>query len=272
MFNVRRVTVALALTALLQGCVESRRYAEIPGAPLIDQEKAELENLGGNEGIVVGVTALAYTPQPGKLDLGPPGSAVAVLIRHDNGTARQLAIGPRQASDLTQEDVRTLSYLRPFAVRLPAGRVSFDTLTWQDHQALGATTYSASSGFQRPTALVSVLARHDGGASFDVRPGQVTYVGRIGYVSNVAPFAETHGKSVCLGVVGDSCVVRELFLDNAPDHDIPIIKQRIPALASRSIAVSPARSGGEMLRRWPRPIQVPAPPGNTFFREAPSRR
>lgn len=259
---VRRLLVALASTALLPGCAGLSQYAEIPGAPLVNQEAAEVTNLNRDEGVAVGLVAVSYTPQPGKLDLGPPASAIAALIRHENGMVRQLPIGPRQRDDLVQEDGRTLTYLRPFAVRLPAGKISFDTLTWRDHRPYGPTTYSASAGFSRPTALVSVLARHDGAASFEVRPGQVTYVGRIGYVSSVAPFAETYGKDVCLGVVEDSCVIRELYLDEASNRDIPFIKQRIPSLAERNINVAPARASGDMPRRWPQPIRVAAPPGN----------
>jgi hypothetical protein len=82
-------------------------------------------------------------------------------------------------------------------------------------------------------------------ATFEVSPGKVRYVGRLGMILHRAPpTAPTYqdcGRPEPVGEKQYWCFTRELFADGAPEADLATIRQRFPKLAELEIEVRPVQ-------------------------------
>jgi hypothetical protein len=84
-------------------------------------------------------------------------------------------------------------------------------------------------------------------ATFEVAPGKVRYVGRLGMILHAArPTGPTYQDCGRIEQVSEKqywCYTRELFADSAPEADLAMIRQRFPKLAEAEIEVRPVRFG-----------------------------
>ena len=193
------------------------------------------------DGVIVGVAVVAQTP-------GTPWEATTVadiyFTYDQGGIAGQLQLTrsrfPPYAGLDVQEAVESglaVSY-RPFALKLKAGHGEFRTLTEKrvglaDRQATRwvPVRYRDDSGNQRTimsmkavTAIetypiVSTAALPP--ASFDVEPGKVVYIGRVGMLLG-------GGR-------------QEAIVGSDPSTDLTMIRERFPRLAGVEILVRPVR-------------------------------
>jgi hypothetical protein len=197
-------------------------------------------------GLLVGVVAVVQTPT------SPAGTYTASYMsmgfRKANGKPSELTLVARNTwgdgEDLLgipMVEDGTPVVLRPFALRLEGGggefvafNISRDrpaqrlTIDWKTHHPTGqrimdARMVDSTESYLDPSPMAP--------ASFDVGPGKVRYVGRIGAVVDGSP-----GGCTPIGFsMTRLCIQGAAFIGWAPDVDLPLIRQRFPNLAGVEI-------------------------------------
>jgi len=80
-------------------------------------------------------------------------------------------------------------------------------------------------------------------ATFDVEPGKVVYIGRVGMLLNIdLPACPPRGSPPAASSHVVQCLVRETFFESQPDADLAMIRQRFPRLAGVAIEVQPLQT------------------------------
>ncbi len=205
-------------------------------------------------GLLVGMAVIAQTPTT------PVGaytaSYMSMSFRQASGRSSELTLMSRNSFDggdelgipVAEDGVSLV--LRPFALRLKGGRgefVAFNigrerkatrlTIDWEIHKPTGQRVMNPRTVETTESYLdASPVAP----ASFDVEPGSVRYIGRIGAVIRGTP-------GDCMGTLGATigfqmmrvCIDGAAFIGYAPDVDLPLIRKRYPHLAGVEIEQSP---------------------------------
>lgn len=194
------------------------------------------------DGVIVGVAVVARTP-------GTPWEATTVadiyLTYDQGGTAGRLQLTRSRFPPYAGLDVKeavesglAVSY-RPFAFKLKAGQGEFRALTEERvGLANGEATkwvpirYKDDSGNQRTiwsmkqtTVTETYPIVNTAGvpsATFDVEPGKVVYIGRIGMLL--------------------SRRAQKAIIGSEPSADLAMIRERFPNLAGVEISVRPVRT------------------------------
>ena len=205
-------------------------------------------------GLIVGVVALARTENipPFAMRL----SGTRLKFRHASGDSGDLLLAPREGMLWKPLDVRTEIEdglpvtLRPFALQLPAGQVDFYQLAADTEESESRTVFRPPRKGEQTSTPTTVTRHYEvitaadvPIATVEVAPGSVRYVGRVGAFFHARP--NFSGPGVCVprqpydlkDIPG--CVGRQLFIGNAPDTDLAIIRQRYPNLATVPIEVQP---------------------------------
>ena len=215
------------------------------------------------DGVVVGVAVVARTPTAG----WETANAMDVYLTFDQGgKSRELTLTRGRITPtflLATYDVVengfTMSY-RPFAIKLKPGRGEFRAF---ENRRL-------ESKSRRESRLVSTLYKDGNGnwqtkwetkdetvtdsyhvvssaavppATFDVEPGKVVYIGRVGMLLNIdLPACPPRGSPPAASSHVVQCLVRETFFESQPDADLAMIRQRFPRLAGVAIEVQPLQT------------------------------
>jgi hypothetical protein len=227
------------------------------------------------EGMIVGVAVVGRTPST---DAGwvTRGKDVYLRYWHRAGTFGELLM-VRESSTLdgtvsaTENGIPVI--YRPFAMRMPAGEGQFVILgnrrtiprsgetrglVTSSHQDRKGRWHNKSewitSTIDAPMRLTS--ASDVSPATFEVAPGKVRYIGRLGMLVHVTSPSGPQSQDCAIGQLEqfsskhkqELCVARELFVGSAPDADLAMIRRRFPNLAGTDIEVRPLQFGSD---GWP---------------------
>jgi hypothetical protein len=236
------------------------------------------------DGMIVGVAVVGRTPST---DAGwmTRGKDVYLRYWHRAGTFGELLM-VRESSTLegtvaATENGMSVIY-RPFAMRVPAGEGQFvlfgnrrtiprtgETrgLVTSSHQDRKGHWHTRSewitSTIDAPMKLTS--ASDVPPATFEVAPGKVRYIGRLGMLVHVTSPSGPQSRHCAVGQLEqfsskhkqELCVDRELVVGSAPEADLAMIRRRFPNLAGAEIEIRPVQFGsggwqdfGQAARRY----------------------
>jgi hypothetical protein len=254
----RRLTGLLTAMALMAACdltptgELSPREATAPTPP---------------DGLVVGVAVVARTPSTDWATANTVDSYLS--FSHQSAAAGELTLArnlwPSRLPPLeTYEGAENglgMSY-RPFAIKLRAGRGDIRSFEYRLYGIKGrqewrmvTRRYKDASGNWKTTSdlkletfdetypIVSTFYVPD--ATFDVMPGKVVYIGRIGMFVHIEQRPGTGPRSCAQSIQklflwhDRPCVVREPFIASEPATDLAMIRQRFPGLTGIDIEVRP---------------------------------
>jgi hypothetical protein len=221
------------------------------------------------EGMIVGVVVTGRTPSTASSYITNDHDA-HLAYRQDAGAGGQVLLVrefyPLPGSFAATESGMPMIY-RPFAMRMPAGQREFVTfgsertvsqsrveqksvlVFYKDHNGQVQSKYEwklVTVYDQFTVADFLPVPR----ATFEVAPGKVRYVGRLGMIVHAAGSPSEGGCAIGrperVGVTDQRCFVREFFAGSAPDADLAMILQRFPKLAGAKIEIRPVEfpSGG----------------------------
>ena len=146
---------------------------------------------------------------------------------------------------------------RPFAMHMPTGQVEFVsfgyrrtiTKTRQEGRVV-AVSYKDGMGQWQTRYEWKTVTIYDHttvgdtsaipAAMFEVSPGKVRYIGRLGMLVH-APAGCPTGRPEQVGENQTWCFLRQRFADSVPDTDLAMIRQRFPKLAGAEIEVRPVQ-------------------------------
>ena len=187
---------------------------------------------------------------------------VSLKYDHQSGASGELLLGremhppytPLEVYEAVENGLAT-SY-RPFAMKLKPGRgefrsfehVRFETRSRQESR-LVSTLYKDSNGnwqtkwetktetiidVDRIASVASVPA-----ATFDVEPGKVRYIGRVGMLLDRSCSTRT---ASAIHSNAAPCFVREPFIESEPAADVAMIRRYFPKLAGVEVEVRPIQT------------------------------
>ena len=220
------------------------------------------------DGMIVGVAVVGRTPSTDARWL-TRGKDVYLRYWHRAGTFGELLM-VRESSSLDGAVAAIDSGMpviyRPFAMRVPAGEGQF--VAFGNRRTIprtGETTGLVTSSHQdrkgrwhtrseRVTTTIDAPMRLTSAsdvspATFDVAPGKVRYIGRLGMIVHVT--SPSGPQDCAIGQLEqfsskhkqELCVARELFVDSVPDADLAMIRRRFPNLAGAEIEIRPVQFG-----------------------------
>ena len=218
------------------------------------------------EGMIVGVVVTGRTPSTASSYI-TNGHDAHLAYRQDAGTGGQLLLVreyyPLPGTFAATERGMPMIY-RPFAMRMPAGQrefVNFGSertvsqsrveqksvlVFYKDHNGQVQSKYDWKlvTVYDQFTVADSLPVPR---ATFEVAPGKVRYIGRLGMIVHAGrpPSAQgcAIGRPERVGVTDKRCFVREFFADSAPETDLAMIRQRFPKLAGTEIEIRPIQFG-----------------------------
>lgn len=207
------------------------------------------------EGLLVGVAVVARPADVEALFAYDP--RMSLSFNQDNGRPGDFAFMVRNLSRIDRLSLSTADggmpvLLRPFALRLKGGRGEFYqfNLTQSFSVERKYYTYGREDPYTRQREMVKNFASAnetivESGSirpvPFEVEPGKVRYVGRIGVAifDHQDRWRPDLPRIPC--VVTIICRSRTLFLDSDPAADLPLIRKHYPHLAGIEIGVYPLK-------------------------------
>ncbi len=247
----------------------------LPQEPPSELEPTEAAVPAPPDGLIVGVAVVGRTPSTDAVWM-TRGKDVYLRYWHRAGTFGELLM-VRESSTLDGTTAATENGLpviyRPFAMRVPAGEGQF--VLFGNRRTIprtGETTGLVTSSHQdrkghwhtrsewitttidAPMRLTS--ASEVSPATFQVAPGKVRYIGRLGVLVHVTSPSGPRTQDCAIGQLEpfsskhkqELCVARELFVGSAPDADLAMIRRQFPKLAGVEIEIRPVQFGSG---RWP---------------------
>lgn len=220
------------------------------------------------DGMIVGVAMVGRTPPTDGLWV-TKGKDVYLRYWHRAGTFGELLMvretRPLEGTVAATENGMPVVY-RPFAMRVPAGEGQFvifgnrrtiprtgETrgLVTSSHQDRKGHWHTRSewitTTIDAPMKLTS--ASDVPPATFEVAPGKVRYIGRLGMLMHVTGPSGPQAKDCAIGQLEqvsskrELCVARELFVGSAPEVDLAMIRRRFPNLAGAEIEIRQVQFG-----------------------------
>lgn len=201
--------------------------------------------LTGDQGIACGIgfAAWMHTIQRFRRDSNGEDRPYRFLFGRVDapGAVHAIQMTRAFARGLQEDDGLVASESTPFAFRLPAGRYAVALL-----QIYGLAFFPAPG--QRAVYAWSRAPLPPLG--FEVRPGEISYVGRIGFFQGVVSFptraeadAACRAPDVAFSTipVPGGCSFRRLAFASQLETDLALIRQRFPTLAAERIVANPAR-------------------------------
>lgn len=240
----------VAAALLAQAC------AFTPAAPTGELSPQNASAPGPRDGIVVGIVVI---DDDGRAPRGYGFSQETGLsFRAPDGIPQRLHLVPAHGDASVSEGGLPLK-ARPFAVLLPAGRAEFESLEVhvRKRERVGAETVSVCNYFVSPPkcerkeqdvyrvedfwAQSKVLPP----ATFEVRPGRVAYIGRIGLSRRTIAYSSERERDAACRPVGRAkwqnawvCHFEQVFV-GSDDADLALIRARYPGLGSLDIEKQP---------------------------------
>lgn len=215
------------------------------------------------EGVIVGVVVTGRTASTASSYITNDNQSY-LAYRQDAGAGDGKLLLVREYYPLPGAFTVTESGLpmiyRPFAMRMPAGKREFAAFRsertvsesrveqksvpvfYKDHNGQVQSKYEWKlvTVYDQFTVTNALPVPR---AAFEVEPGKVRYVGRLGMIVQAAgsPSAQgcTIGRPERVGVTDKRCFVREFFTGSAPEVDLAMIRQRFPKLAGADIEIRP---------------------------------
>lgn len=225
--------------------------------------------LSASEGIVVGVAVIAETPS-GPVGWGQRSDDLSFELYASGFHSLPITYFAALLPDRVEQGAKV--QLRPFAYRLPAGDAKFYALrvnkiglqqTGETTSFYNAITKRSETAYRTEPVDRSVNERLPE-ATFSVAAGKVTYIGRIGVLFHVTGYGmrlaerdnacfpdERRGTRLYL-----YCVQRDVFLGNAPQADLPLIRQAFPNLPNQEVEVQPLKVDSGSWRRLPESLRM----------------
>jgi hypothetical protein len=224
------------------------------------------------DGVIVGVVVTGRTPSTSSSYITND-HQVHVSYRQDAGAGEGKVLLVREyyllpGTVAAMESGLPVIY-RPFAMRMPAGQREFvafgsertvsESRVEQKSVPVFYKDHKGELQIRYEWKLVTVYDQFKvtdswpaSRATFEVVPGKVRYVGRVGMIVHAAgPTGPGRGECAIgrperVGVTDQRCFIREFFADSAPDADLAMIRQRFPKLAGAEIEIRPVqfRAGG----------------------------
>lgn len=246
-----------------------------PHEPPSELDAAEAAVPAPPYGMIVGVAVVGRTPSTDDR-WATRGKDVYLRYWHRAGTFGELLM-VRESSTHDGTVVATENGIpvlyRPFAMRVPAGEGQFVvfgnrrtiprtgetrglvTSSYQDRKGHWHTrSEMVTTTIDAPMRLTS--ASDISPATFEVAPGKVRYIGRLGMIVHVTSPSGPQGQDCAIGQLEpfsskhkqELCVARELFVGSAPDADLAMIRKRFPNLPGSEIEIRPLQFGAGS---WP---------------------
>ena len=211
------------------------------------------------DGLIVGIVAVARTQS---VDWTWARFPVSLKYDHQSGASGELLLGRQMKPPFPPLEVYegvenglAVSY-RPFAMKLRPGRgvfhsfehVRFENTSRQEVRQV-PTRYLDNSGkwqsrWEWKTETVTdsnpiVSVASVPAATFDVEPGKVLYIGRVGMLldrsCSTSSASAIHSNAA-------PCFVREPFIESEPTADLAMIRRYFSKLAGVEIEVRPLQT------------------------------
>lgn len=211
------------------------------------------------DGLIVGVVVVARTPS---VDWDMVRFPVSLKYDHQSGASGELLLGREMQPPLPPLEVYAavenglaLSY-RPFAMRLTGGRGEFrsfehvrfetrsrqvtelESATYKDKNGKWQTKWESKTKTVVDSDRIASVASMPA-ATFDVEPGKVLYVGRVGMLLDRSCSTRT---ASAIHSNAAPCFVREPFIESEPAADLVMIRQHFPRLVGVEIEVRPIQT------------------------------
>lgn len=209
-----------------------------------------------SEGVVVGIVVIAadgFAP----FGLGST-DQTALSFRPWGNLDQRLHLIPAHG-DLSVSEGGLTANARPFAFRLPAGTARFHSLDVRvvGRELIGSKRENVCNWFTSPPKCEwkdsPVYRDYDfwqertlPPATFEVKAGAVTYIGRIGLVTHTMEYKSRQERDLACSEKGRAklssgwrCHFQQVIVGRDADVDLPLIRQRYPGFAALEIEQQP---------------------------------
>ncbi len=241
------------MTATLTGCAASPELSPYP-LPEDDRQIRETDAFvpGPGEGIVLGYGAYFMQREPRGRLYNMHDAARRFVVMNTKGENWMIPVTLARETPVREVSDQGGVVSRPFAFRLPAGR--YRVATYQEY---GVTGYF-NSGY-----AVTMYYGWVGGpvspGEFEVRDGEVSYLGRFGIQRGEVAFPDREARDQACGEGRRRdrydwakpvwhCTFVNMIADAYP-AGLPALMQRYPALNGRPLPSRPI-NGAPMWRDW----------------------
>lgn len=205
--------------------------------------------LSANEGIVVGVGLMVYAAKGERFRRDAYGrTRNLILASSGSRDPYYIPITGSGANAERTENAEAVIEATPFAFRLPAGRSGI-----VGHEIYDLTSYTLySNRADRTHGWVRTRLLPLG---FDVAQGEVTYIGRVGWLDGRVSFPDAESLAAACPerrrvstILNQDCLLDYPVYGSDPDGDLLLLRKAFPALADRPVR----RDAPTSVRGWAR--------------------